>query len=248
MLPSAKRHKASDDDATTVMASSVQPKLSMIAKLVLVDLRKEDPNEVEEALEALFSMVPSPLEKEKWKEVREELVHTGAPATVIAAMHKWPLHKGTQESGCACLATLLGHDDTAPSISVALSGGVETIVNALKAFPDDICLYKDGLVALMNFFDDLEDDIPPAMQSAHRFFEEMDGIDLVQNAMKNFADDADVQGDCCGILVNLAEKEEFHEALTKAGIMVEVSMALRDHPEDDDVKRYGKGFLRKVIG
>lgn len=263
---SAKRRKVSVDNTApnvvpsavlfipaTVTAAAVtrlQPNLSEIAELVLVDLQKDNPQDVEDALDALADALPSSEEewgKEECKKKGKELSHTGAAAMVVLTMQKWPTHREIQVCGSACLAALTGNEeDTTPSVSVVVSGGVETVINALKAFPNHEHILFQGLRALRNIFCDVE--ASPILQSRRRFVNEYDGIALVQKAMKELADDEEVQLECCAVLYNLAAEKEFHEALTKAGAMVEVGTALRDHPENEDIQECGKDFMKKIFG
>lgn len=245
-----------DDDTSCSVSTAATPytcmtgcsalRASEISYFLLVYMQEGDADAVINALATLIGSMPQDKEEfetEEWKQKRDWLMWTGAPAVTTLTMKKWKDHEQIQIGGFIFYTALTCGLECGPS-AIAACGGVEAIVDGLKAFPDSCDVQGSGFGALANIFAKLQVEGSPEVQAAHQFVEQLDGLNLVRTAMKNFPD-KELQGRCCLLLGNLAMAKQLRKAL--ASVIVEVSCALRDHPEYGQVRRNGRSFMKIVL-
>ena len=203
-----------------------------IPKLLFVDMQQEDKDKVAAAVTNLASLLDTS-NNVNWKVNADQARSLGAIAIILLLMRKWPSSRSIHSSGCCVLTWLVHSNDAtttasgaAAAVSIIKSGGIETIVAAMKSFPDDLNIHAKGLNTIGYLFYYTNPAIDKAM--AH-FVHKLNGIELVVPVMKKFQNNALVQNYGCCILLHLSRKQVLRDALKKGGALCAVGKAIEKH-------------------
>lgn len=246
-MPSTKRRKASGDAPASVDPPAVapvpspstyipgiQPKLSEVAQLVLVELQKNTEEDVEVALkklrEDILPKCPEDARTDQWKKNKQELICTGAVAMITLTMQKWQTIEKIQVACCKCLIPLVPGWEMG-ACAIAVSGGIEAIAIAMKSFPYSVDIASATHYLLHSIFLQLKKEpvAPAVQQSARRFVEEFHAIHLLQSTLVG-----------CQVILLLASQKEFQKKITDAGVMDHATAALSSFPDLEFVKIDGR--------
>jgi hypothetical protein len=197
----------------------VQPDLTDIPKLVLVDLQKDDVDVVATALKQLFDLILT--SNASWEENQKDAISFGAVAEVLRAMRKWQMHEAVQLNGCRCLGNLAYKSNHGKDL-IARSGGMEAVVNAMKVFPNHEHLNLIAAIALNKLF--FDDSVRTSF--GRRFVEDLNGLGLLLTTLSNFQAHNKINEYCCGVLYQLAVESDLREAIVKAGVVSAVASAM----------------------
>jgi hypothetical protein len=110
------------------------------------------------------------------------------------------------------------------------TGGMEVIVDAVQAFPQDMFLQMSGCRAICNTSGTTETQI---------FFAQVGAIDLVLDAMGLFIEDPRMQEQGLAALANLAAAEENIEELIDKGTVPQAVAGMNKYPSDLEVQLKG---------
>ena len=223
-----------DDDIPTATATvfAAYPPLAntieyeAIPELLFVDMQQENEEKVAAAVEKLARLIHT--SNANWKVNADQALSLGAIAIILLLMRKWHYNKPIQLKGLCGLVLLTYYNprSTAAEVSIIKSGGIETIMVAMKSFPDDYGIQNKGCLAIGNVFYDTNPTIDEAMT---RFVHKLDGIGLVVPVMKKFQNNFLVQQNGCHVLEQLSKKQVLRDALKKGGALSAVSEATEKH-------------------
>lgn len=225
-------------NSSSTTPSVTQPNLDEIPRLILVDLQKDNLEEIEQALKNLRQRINHGSDVSR-EEMRKDALLVGAPGVIIRNMQRWRRCPSIQVYGCQCL-TNLSYSVLERKIAVVNSGGVEAMVDAMKSLPEYLAVQHSAINALANILSRLPD-------VTKRFVEEWQGLELIVRAQKRFLHDVGMQRSCCRIFFNLAFDSDIKEELYKAGAISSVGIAIEHHSEDVEVRRLGTKFMNKLF-
>jgi hypothetical protein len=231
-------------------ATTVEPKLDEIQELIMVELQKDDDDAVVRALCRMMSLTECENEGDfGWRDQVEEFFVSGAFPVILLTMRKWSMDKVVQDCCCGLLARLMGVSEEYDCMVVKL-GGVEAVLTALQAFPESSRVAVSVFTMIRNLFAclDLERVPYPVLSASRRFVKELNGLEMVKDAMTIFAGDVEIQARCCELLLSLAHQKEFHKALLKSGTVTAVCSSLERHLEKGYLKKTGSKFMKLMFG
>jgi hypothetical protein len=133
---------------------------------------------------------------------------------------------------------------TATAVSIIKSGGIETIMAAMKSFPDDDDINCSGCNAIGHAFYFTNPTIDEAMP---HFVHELNGIELVVSVMKKFQNNASVQESCCKVLLQLSKNQVLRDALKKGGAISAVGEVTEKH-DGNSVQSKATAFFKNMFG
>jgi hypothetical protein len=177
-------------------------------------------------------------------------VNRGPWLTVTSHEYARAISLRGSESGCSFKddndkKVWLGYcNHTAPAVSIIKSGGIETIMAAMKSFPDDDDINGYGCNAIGNAFYFTNPAIDKAM--AH-FVHELNGIELVVPVMKKFQNNASVQESGCKVLLQLSKNQVLRDALKKGGAVSAVGEVTEKH-YGSSVQSKAAAFFHNMFG
>lgn len=217
------------------------PNLTEIPQL-LMDLPNFDEDQTSSALEKLSDLIAANnLNKDAHK---QEAAECGAVALVVQAMRKWQHCRNIQNSSCLCLKYLSYKRNEAGVLIVKL-GGMESVFDALKIFPD-FDLQRWGIGTLANIFHGIFTSMI-LQNAANLFVNELDGVLLVTKAMKADQANVDTQRSAALLFLNLSSMKELRGELVKQGAVSSVGMALEKHSENEDLQKRAAKFMQLVF-
>ena len=218
---------ASQPTAETTGVQLVEPKLREIPKLVLVDMQKDDPHSV---IQAMNLLVDKTLDSDQGK-----LFQAVAVPKILDAMQKWQHHEGLQREACYCIRRICKHDSDLSELMASL-GGLEALVNAMIVFPTSVRIHEYALGAIRYV---AAEDSPGLV----RFMKGLKGIDLTLRAMESFQDNAGVQRACCRLFCSLACGPVSKKALAEAGVISAVATCMEENWENMSVMKAAGEFM-----
>ena len=158
----------------------------------------------------------------------------------------YPTTSGVLQSYHGYIKTIHHHAGaraTAFAVSIFKSGGIETIMAAMKSFPDDAGIQAGGCNAIGNAFCWPN---PTTDEAMARFVHKLNGIELVVLVMKKFQNNASVQQMGCCVLRQLSRIEALRDALKKRGALSAVGEATEKH-DDNDVQVCATAFFKNMF-
>lgn len=133
---------------------------------------------------------------------------------------------------------------TAIAVSIIKSGGIETIMAAMKSFPDDDDINGHGCNAIGNaFFFGFN---PTIDEAKARFVHKLNGIELVVPVMKKFQNNELVQEMGCQVLQLLSRKQVLCDALRKGGALSAVGEATEKH-DGNHLRSAAAAFFKNMF-
>jgi hypothetical protein len=135
------------------------------------------------------------------------------------------------------------YNATATAVSIIKSGGIETIMAAMKSFPDDDDIQREGCCAISNAFYFTNPTIDEVM--AH-FVHKLNGIELVVPVMKKFHNSVWVQDQGCHVLQHLSRNQVLRDALKKGGALSAVDGAIEKH-DCNNLQSAGAAFFKNMF-
>jgi hypothetical protein len=223
-------------------------RLEPLSMLLMVDLQQPDPSSVVVALKQVHKLVSDAGTKKEnrvQENYRKEAMGIGAPAILLLTLRKWIHEEKIQLWALACL-NWITHGQLQTSIAAAKMGGVEAVVTAVKLFPDHTSIRVNGFRVLRHM-------IASGFVHLAYFVKELQGVHLVQETMRKFSENADLQCSCCSIFLTIIRimKQQHHKDygghFVRAGIAVDVATALRNHAEDVRVQKVGGDLMKSLF-
>lgn len=179
----------------------------------------------------------------------QDVLWTGGHVLVVLTMRKWSYEEAIQEYALSCLVAMTYRSNDACT-SVARSGGIETIIAALKRFPNSSEVQGHGITAILNTFSVLDQPQERSLEFIRplsvRFVEEYRGLELVEKARTLNQDDEHLVICLCGLLDNLACNKELQSLLIKKGAVTVVGGVLQRHYDHEKVRSYALSFLKII--
>lgn len=228
---------AGNTGEVTVTVDLVQPQLEEIPKLIVVDMQKDNADDVAGAIKKLYDLLGT--DDPDSKKNQKLAIGLGAATVVIGALRRWQMNEGVQKEGCGCLIRL-AYNHCDGTSWIVQSGGVEALINAMKQFPDTSSVNSNASGGLRNLFNDTS----VRESSGRRFVEDLKGLELLLEAMKTFPNDAQLQEDCCVIFGAFATEKEMRDTMVRAGVLTAVSGAIERHFENENVRAQGEDFMQ----
>ena len=229
------------DDAAAI--SATPPEYSTMARLLHVEMQKDNPEDVATALHELGGVTNGGNDRAN----RDQAILLGALGFVLSAMRSWQHEESVQLYGCYCL-TMLTFETEGMEVALVKSGGIETVVDALRTHFDKVGVQEHAFGTLINVFNSLQDDDTRGaiVEAADRFVNKYNGVGLILSVMKHFADDVYIQENGCIVLSTLASKKEFRSSLMRA--VATVGTTLEKFEEiSDTVKTGGAIFMNRMF-
>lgn len=237
---------AADFGMLTTSRSSRVDRLNPIPRLLLHDAQKYKVDAVVKALKQLVKMIASA--NYESKKNQREAIEVGAPAVVLLTMRNWRHNESITSAGLECLLWLTVRSNPGASATIKC-GGVDAVADALAAFPDSRWILNFGGTVILNILAARLDS--QVRQAALDTFlhHDVDGIRLLQQAMKRFRDDDVVQSTCCAVLyVVLKLKLGYKTEMVKRGVVVDVATAMKNHHDNDTIQTHGRNYIRTMYG
>ena len=214
-----------------------------IPRLLFVEMQKDDPKSVGDALEALTLMM-SENDPNSDHNVKEA-VRLGAPAVTILAMRRFQYNEDLQGCGCSCLQMLAFPPSNRSKL--AKCGAMEVVVSSLRVFPDSQFVHDGGCAALQNMLGQFKSD-EALKRTADQFVYQLDGIGLVTDAMKKFPSEAELQANCCGLLWALAEgKKDFKKTIASTSAVGMAKENMLRHANHAGVQGAAGAFVKAMF-
>ena len=248
------RGAASTAAAAAAVAVPVTPEseqapsfgLSEIAKLLMVDMQKNTAVEVAHAMQKLYTLIYK--SHEKSRENNSEAKSLGAHTIVLLAMTKWKDSMHVQSLGAAVLSHLFWRASDDTRVVIIKSGGVRTLTNAIKRFPNEPRVIVNGYGTLHNFFSRECADQTTVDAATRHFVNDLGGIALVVQAMKAFPANDRVQRNSCLVLGVLLNTDEFRNSMVEAGVLLSLGAAFTHQTNSEQTKKYAGRCMKKLIG
>jgi hypothetical protein len=219
--------------------SPIEPELDEIAKLVLVDLQSNDSIVVADAIKKLAKSTQ--MKPDKFREAYQ----SGAILAIIVSMRKWPNDKSIQADCCRFAANMMFHVQDAGK-SVAILGGVEAILAAMKRYPDSPIIQDVGVLVCGNFFGACNYD--KCRKTMERFIKELDGNEAVLHAMRAFPTNVYLQRRGCGIfLMQCLISSDYNTILKSSDAISVIGTAVSKHLDDELLQRYARSFMKAIF-
>jgi hypothetical protein len=210
--------------------------LSRVPTLLASEIRKDDEKAVEEALREIANLC---FKDGTAKATFKSLVKFGAHLLIIQTMRKWYKYPRIQSQGCRVLVNARSHlyrkDDEEFRQAAVQIGAFETVLLALKNFPDDQVVQHNGSAAL----DSLSQGIPA---STKRLVRELDGAKAIVTAMTSFPDFSELQQVGSSFFFNAGQWHDCRKAVVKAGALSALASAVENTNE-----RVFKEDIRKTM-
>jgi len=239
----ALKAEADHDAVAPILAPPDHSNLSPIAKILSVDLWKDDSNAVKNALAQLGKMCYP--RNEGFEENRASVHRLGGAAILTGILLKWYMFPRIQTYGCIALTNAASIKNVAFRKSVKDSGGLDAFIWAMKSYPDNLELQTTGCGALGNM-------VMGTKENAEYVVKTLNGVNWIIAAMKKFPHDARLQQFACAALDNLTDWEEFHDPVKQAGGRRALVEAIENHQDvsKEDVKKlqqFAKRALKKLL-
>ena len=180
----------------------------------------------------------------------------GAPTVVLMTIRRWSNNKTVLATGINCLSRLFRYSSDCPwtflhQMNAALEAlfdlqAVETIVAAMKSFPNSGRLQMEAITALDCLLgcDRMDFDKKKLHTATVKFAsDEKDGPLAVLKAMREFPDGVMLQVFGCRFLCKLCEEEHVRVSMRKAGLGSTVAASLEKNPEAKDLQEWGGKIL-----
>ncbi|CAB9511481.1 expressed unknown protein [Seminavis robusta] len=241
-------HPADDPAAVSVVA----PKLDEIPQLLFVELHKDRPESVVEALKRISDLFLVQDDNNKhdpaiknW----EKTHYLGPISFVVVTMNKWSTNHDVQLWSCGALCNLLSVKKSSTAmLSMAKSGGVEAVIGAMKTFPQSDDLQMDACMALGNTFFNVTKRHKIVQDCAARFVEELEGVALMLGVMKQFPDDEELLNNCCWLFDSLATCfPQHHGMFIDAGVVEVVASVQKRYSGNETLKQATKEFMSTMF-
>ncbi|CAB9497071.1 armadillo repeat containing 6 [Seminavis robusta] len=217
------------------------PNLDSIPRLLLEEVLSTNAKVAEDAIDRLARRC------RKSAEIREEAFRAGGHAIVIMVMRQWRDNEAIQAGGCRCITNMTCQFPDAKK-SFAMIGGVESTLVAMKNYPNSLQVQGYGCGSLMNILCGHTDEgADSSMAMSRRFVNDLNGIAVVVEAMKQFPQDSKIQLGGCGLFQNLAQEKSFVYNMMQAGAVAAVGASLETHPGDPNIKKAAGSFMKKVF-
>jgi hypothetical protein len=223
-----------------------------IPKVLFVDMQQQDEEKVAAAVINLSGLVHP--EGANYKGSAAQALSSGAIAIILLLMRKWHYNRSIQFQCCQVLVMLTYSTRrdkaaeakaTAAAVSIINSGGIETIMAAMKSFPDGHDLQWIGCHAIGNAFAYYHAD-PTIDEAMARFVHKLNGIELVVTVMKKFQNIAGVQHMGCYVFNQLSTKQVLRDALKKGGALSAVGEAIEKH-DDNSLQLHADVFFKNMF-
>jgi len=233
-------------NSAAAAADVAVPEYGEIPALLLVEMQKDNCVDVCKAVEALSDLISVDEDNEaRYKKNRADATRFGAIAIILVLMTKrWPKNEKLQISCSFFLAEFSFENTNDFTNTLVELGGIEAIVNALRAFPSPSCwmVQCNCCSALANLSQNWE------TSAAERFVNDLEGIALVVNVMRSTCrDEANAFANACELFSNLAAKKaEFRTKLTAAGALGIMATALEKHSDNPEVKKYAHQMMKNM--
>jgi len=233
-----------------VQLEPVYAPLEAIPKLLLEDVLSNNGKMVEEAMDRLARKC------RKSATIREEAYRAGGHAVIVMVMRQWRNNKVIQSGGCRCMTSLTTEMPLAKK-SLAMIGGVESVVVAMTRYPESKDVQCHALGALVNMLcadgqgekdhagDDAVDDV--SLEMSTLFVHKLNGVSMVVDSMKRFPKEAKIQLGGCTLLLNLAREQSFVTTIMQFGAVAAVGASLESHPKDTNIKNAAGSFMKNVF-
>lgn len=222
----------------------IKPKLKKVpTRLYDPDLMCENSDTVRHAVANMCVLFTG----KKAKKNRYEAMNLGAAGIIIHIMNKWIGNVETQVHCCNMMSTLINYNDDHNSdaaVIFASVGGMEAIVNALKAYPDTFYVQNNGILALSNMLKDKDDST--VADAAKRFVLDLGGAELIVDAMKQFNHTILCQLTGCNALDVLSNYDDLKTHLTESGALGVLAAASENNPDDMEIQEPSFNALHKL--
>ena len=244
---------ASTPDATTAATTNrhaaipdsimIQPIMSDLATILMVDLLATTPDTVAAALERLHDLLTT--DDPHGEQSRLDACAMGVHGLLCPIMRKWDRHQLVQEWGCFCIQSLSYLDAYEDSFIQCFA--VEIVLSSLRAFPQCLSIQWGGCGALRNLLSSFESASTVKLAITKKFVDDYDGLATVVTAMERFSDDPDMTVECCILFQNLAASERFRVAMIAADVPMVVAAALKTHRKNKQVTKEAKECMHDLF-
>lgn len=176
----------------------------------------------------------------------EEFYVAGGHTATIVAMNRWYGCPDIQKSGCSLLTKVSAGCNLQSLLTASMKvGALETILTAMKNFPNDIDVQREAAYSLRFLCCD--------QISSFRLVHDLQGLDTVVSAMATFHEDVFVQMATVSILYSLSEYEGLIPNIIAAGGLVALAASIqmlhgynRQH-EYNEIEQYARGTLKRLL-
>ncbi|CAB9515652.1 expressed unknown protein [Seminavis robusta] len=238
--------------------SFVAPKLEEIPQLLFVELQKDKEEDIVAALKQLFDLFSPKDKKDKndpalknWEKTK----HLGPPSFVVVNMRKWAPNHYIQLWSCRVLSVLMvcsknscSNNSCIAEMATVESGGVEAVLNAMKSFPQSEVVIQRACCALRNTFLSLIKRPKVVKDCAARFVEELEGVAVMLQTIKEFPEDTSILEHCCLVFKNLAASfKQHHGMFIDAGVVEAVASVQKKHSDNEELKEATKKFMSAMF-
>jgi len=174
-------------------------KLSLIQRLLRVELLKDDPNAVCLGLDQLATLC-SHSEGDPNKENRAAVFRSSGAARIALAMEKWYAFPTIQYKGCQALETAACQDSDHKRFAKD-NGAIDAVLWAMESYPNDVAVQVCGCGALSVY--------PYIQENAKYICQESNGAVLIVAAMNRFKENADLQKRASRALASMLKRNYF---------------------------------------
>lgn len=234
-------------DSTAAESEELVQEIEEIPHLLMVEMQKEAADDVVNGTKDLADHLRP--ENKHCRSNIQEAASCGAPSVLVLVMRKWHTNEVIQTFGCCCIFYL--SSNVASRIAVAKAGGLETIVEAMTAFPTSQGIQFAGCGAIMKALAAVGNkgaDSLALRKATRRFVHYLDGVSLMLRAMIQFRRLPGFQAICLEALDNLASEEEFYDVMMKSNVVKAVASALELHGEQDETcHQHATRFMDKAV-
>ncbi|XRB22704.1 armadillo repeat-containing protein [Pseudoscourfieldia marina] len=169
-------------------------------------------------------------------ENKSRIGQAGGIEVVLSAMKRHQDQAGVQESACRALCNLSNHPENKSRIAQA--GGIEAVLRAMKRHEDHAGVQEHACWALRNLSGNHPENQSRIAQAG--------GIEAVLSAMKGHENRAGVQEHACVVFFLISRNAECKRHAIDAGAIPAIQAAIRNHPNNDEVRTEAADALGRL--
>lgn len=167
------------------------------------------------------------------------LVRVGALRALFAAMTKRPSAKQLQRAGCMTLGSVAACLKPKDLQMLGRNGGAQAVIFALDACPGDENVAWAGLLAVAKL---------SVSANNRRLLGEAGGCPLITKVLQEFSKNIVIAEEGCRAVAKLATLSGFNRtALGCAGAAEAIAEALRSHPAQSTIQRWGLSAAAALV-
>jgi hypothetical protein len=225
----------SSEDEIPTTPTTIQASTAVLNKtLITKDLLSDDAKVVIKALCAIWALCYNKDNPNEAKKSREAIHQVwGGHTQIVIAMQNHSKSKQLQAEGCRALQNPCYEYDVIKQPIVAV-GGIDVILAALKRYPTDSLVQRNGCGALGN--------LSRKRENIEELVEQ-ETIAIVIRAMKMFPDVSKIQRCGCGFIWNVTKQQEYRERLSESEVISALGVAIDKFPDDANLQKWARAAI-----